>query len=72
MGGKGTVKTSGSWINFEAITNEYRILASVNLDTKVGKAVVDVLLPFGEMVPMQEIISDANFTDSVAACETKK
>ena len=72
MDGKGTVKTSGSWINFEAITNEYRILASVNLDNKVGKAVVDVLLPFGEMVPMQEIISDANFTDSIAACGTKK
>jgi hypothetical protein len=72
MSGKGVVKQSGQWISFEAITTQYRILASVNLDTKEGKAVVDVLLPFGEMVPMQEIISDANFTDNVAACGTKK
>lgn len=44
----------------------------VNLSTKEGKAVVEVLLPFGEMVPMQEIISDANFADTVAACGAKK
>ena len=44
----------------------------MNLSTKEGKAVVEVLLPFGEMVPMQEIISDANFADTVAACGAKK
>jgi hypothetical protein len=71
MSGTGTVKTSGSWINFEAITKEYRVLASVNLDTKTGKAVIDVFVPFGEMVPMQEIISEANFTDNVAVCGSK-
>jgi len=63
---------SSNLFTFEAITNEYRILASVNPDTKEGKAVVDVLLPFGEMIPMQEIISAANFNDNVAACGTKK
>jgi len=72
ISGKGIVKTSGSWINFEAIANEYRILASVSLDTKEGKAVVDVLLPFGDVTPMQEIISDTNFADNVAVCGAKK
>jgi hypothetical protein len=72
MGGTGRVTGSGPWLNFELIAKEYRILASVNLDTKNGKAVIDVFAPIGEMVPMQEIISDSNFADNVPVCGAKK
>ena len=72
MSGVGKATTSGPWLNFEAITKEYRILASVNLELKNGKAVVDVFSPFGEMVPMQEIISDGSFLDNVPQCGAKK
>ena len=34
--------------------------------------VIDVFAPFGEMVPMQEIISDGDFTDNVPVCGAKK
>jgi hypothetical protein len=72
IGGIGKVTVSGPWLNFEVTTNEYRILASVNLEVNTGKAVIDVFAAFGEMVPMQEIISDGNFTDNVPSCGAKK
>lgn len=72
MGGIGKVTSSGPWLNFEVIANEYRVLASVNLDLKTGKAVIDVFAPIGEMLPMQEIISDSNFLDNVPVCGAKK
>ena len=71
MGGVGQVTTSGPWLNFEVITNEYRIVASVNLDAKTGKAAIDIFVPIGEMIPMQEVISDSNFTDNVPVCGPK-
>jgi hypothetical protein len=76
MSGVGKVTRSGSWLNFEVITNEYRVLASINLDAKTGKAVIDIFAPIGAVsgvnVPMQEIISDSNFTDNVTVCGAKK
>jgi hypothetical protein len=72
MGGVGRVTRSGSWISFEVIAPEYRILASVNLDLKSGKAVIDVFEPIGEMAPMQEIISDPNFADNVPVCGARR
>ena len=72
MGGVGKVTTSGLWLNFEVITNEYRIMASVNLDAKTGKAAIDIFVPIGEMIPMQEVISDSHFTDNVPVCGAKK
>ena len=72
MGGTGRVTRSGPWLSFEVLANEYRVLASVNLDAKTGKAVIDVFVPIGEMVPMQEIISDSNFLINVPECGAKK
>ena len=71
MSGVGRVTRSGPWLSFEVLANEYRVLASVNLDLKTGKAVIDVFAPIGEMVPMQEIISDSNFLDNVPVCGAK-
>jgi hypothetical protein len=72
IGGVGQVTASGPWLNFEVITKEYRIMASVNLDAKTGKAAIDIFVPIGEMTPMQEVISDSNFTDNVPVCGAKK
>jgi hypothetical protein len=72
MSGTGKVTRTGPWLNFEVIATEYRILASVNLESKTAKAVIDVFAPIGEMAPMQEIISDNNFTDNVPACGAKR
>ena len=73
LGGFGKVTMSGAWLNFEVIATEYRILASVNLETKAAKAVIDVFAPVGEFAaPMQEVISDSNFADNVPACGAKK
>lgn len=71
MSGTGTVTRSGPWLNFEVIATEYRVLASVNLEAKTSKAIIDVFAPFGEMLPMQEIISDSNFADNVPVCGAK-
>lgn len=72
MSGVGKVTTSAPWLNFEATTNDYRVLASINLELKQGKAVVDVFSAFGEMAPMQEIISDSSFLDNVPQCGANK
>ena len=72
LSGVGKVTRTGPWINFEVIATEYRILASINLDSKTAKAVIEVFATVGEMAPMQEIISDNNFTDNVAACGPKR
>ena len=72
MSGTGRVSRTGPWLNFEALATEYRILASVNLDSKTAKAVIEVFAPIGEMAPMQEVISDNNFTDNVPACGAKR
>ncbi|HXI92490.1 MAG TPA: hypothetical protein VNO24_20975 [Blastocatellia bacterium] len=72
MGGVGQVTVSGPWLNFEVITNEYRIMASVNLDAKTGKAAIDIFVPIGDMTPMHEVILDSNFSDNVPVCGAKK
>ena len=72
MSGTGRVSRVGPWLNFEVLANEYRVLASVNLESKTSKAVIEVFAPIGEMAPMQEIISDSNFTDNVPACGPKR
>jgi hypothetical protein len=72
LGGFGKVTMTGPWLNFEVIATEYRILASVNLETKTAKGVIDVFAPVGDFgAPMQEVISDSNFTDNVPACGAK-
>lgn len=71
MSGVGRVTRTGNWLNFEVIATEYRVLASVNLESKTAKAVIEVFAPIGEMAPMQEVISDNNFTDNVPACGAK-
>jgi hypothetical protein len=68
MSGTGKVSRTGSWLNFEVFATEYRVVASVNLEFKTGKAAIDVFAPFGEMKPMQELISDSDFTDNVSVC----
>ncbi len=76
ISGVGKVTMAGPWLNFEVIATEYRILASVNLESKAAKAVIDVFAPVfgfvGEFVPMQEVISDSNFADNVPECGAKK
>jgi hypothetical protein len=72
MSGVIKVTRAGDWLNFEDLNAAYRVLASVNLSAKTGKAAIEVFVPFGEMPPMQEIISDSNFTDNVPACGAKK
>ena len=73
LSGVGKVTLAGPWLNFEVIATEYRILASVNVEAKTAKAVIDVFAPIGEIAaPMQEIISDSNFTDNVPVCGAKK
>lgn len=72
MSGVGKVTKSGPWLNFESIATEYRVLASVNLEVRTGKAIIEVFAPIGEMSPMQEIIGDNDFTDNVPACGAKR
>jgi hypothetical protein len=73
LGGVGKVTLAGPWLNFEVIATEYRILASVNLESRTAKAVIDVFAPVGDFAaPMQEVISDSNFADNDAVCGAKK
>jgi hypothetical protein len=71
LGGVGKVTKDGVWLSFEVIGAEYRVLASVNLAEKFGKAVIDVYAPMEGMKPMQEVISDNNLSDNVAVCGAK-
>jgi hypothetical protein len=72
MSGVGKVTRAGDWLNFEAFAAEYRVLASVNLTEKFGKAVIEVFVPMDGMKPMQELISDNNLGDNVPVCGAKK
>jgi hypothetical protein len=72
MSGVGKATRSGPWLNFEVFAPEYRIVASVNLEFKTGKAAIEVFAPVGEMKPMQELISDSDYSDNVSVCGAKK
>jgi hypothetical protein len=72
MSGVGKVTREGSSLSFEAFGAEYRVLVSVNLEEKSGKAVIDVFASMDGMKPMQEIISDNNLSDNVPVCGAKK
>jgi hypothetical protein len=72
LSGVGKVTREGSWLSFEVFTAEYRVLASVNLSEKFGKADIEVFAPIDGMKPMQESISDNNLSDNVMSCGPKK
>jgi hypothetical protein len=71
LSGVGKVTRQGDNLSFEVLANEYRVLASVNLAEKFGKAAIEVFVPMDGMKPMQEIISDNNLTDNIAVCGPK-
>jgi hypothetical protein len=73
--GRGKVTISGDLLYFEHITNEFRVLASVNLTAKEGKAAIEVFTPFeteaGEVPAMGEYITDHNLADNTTSCGPK-
>jgi hypothetical protein len=77
ISGLGRVTIDGDLLYFEHITSNYRVVASVNLVGKDGKAAIEVFTAFktatGGFVPvMQEYITDTNLTDNTTACGAKK
>ena len=76
ISGRGKVTITGDLLYFEHITNEYRVLASLNLAGKDGKAAIEVFTAFKTgtgMVPvMQEYITDTNLTDNTTQCGAKR
>lgn len=76
ISGRGKVTIAGDMLYFEHITNEYRVLASVNLATKEGKAAIEVFTTFkteaGVVPEMREYISDNNLADNTTECGAKK
>jgi hypothetical protein len=72
LSGTGKVTREGSWLSFEVLTAEYRVLASINLSEKSGKVDIEVFVPIDGIKPMQETISDNNLNDNVLFCGPKK
>lgn len=76
MSGRGNVTINGDLLYFEHITNEYRVVASVNLTGKDGKAAIEVFTAFktgtGVVPVMREYISDSNISDNTTDCGAKK
>ncbi len=72
MIGLGKVSIVGSLLNFEAITREYTVVASVDLETKQGKATVVMFESAGDKKLMEEFINDVNIDDNVAVCGPKR
>jgi hypothetical protein len=76
ISGRGKVTITGDMLYFEHITEAYRVLASVNLDAKEGKAAIEVFTPFkteaGEVPAMREYIGDNNLADNIPECGAKK
>jgi len=70
MSGTGRVTIDGPWLNFEVINPDYRVVASVNLEAKTGKAAIDLFSAVAPIAPV--VISDNNFLDNVPVCGAKK
>lgn len=75
ISGRGKVTITGDMLYFEHITDAYRVLASVNLTAKEGKAAIEVFTPFksdaGEVPAMREYIGDNNLADNTTECGAK-
>lgn len=70
--GTGTVKVEGVMVNFNCVTDQYRMLVTVNLFEGQGKAYLEINKMFshqGEFTPFVERWTDLNISNSVAECK---
>ena len=72
VSGTGIVTRVGNVLNLEAIGPEYRILASVDLVAKSGKAAIDMYDPATGQKLMQMDISDPDFTNNIPGCVARR
>ena len=71
LSGTGKVTRAGSLLNFEAMTRLYTVVATVDVESKQGKAAVVMFEPKGDRKLMEEFINDVNIADNVPACGAK-
>jgi hypothetical protein len=75
LSGVGRVKIDGCSVTFEDLQATYRVVASVNICDQQGKAAIEVFAPTktasGEVMPMQEYVSDNNLRDNTTECGAK-
>ena len=74
MSGVGVVRLDGCAVSFEDNEADHRVLASVNLCTQEGKALVERFGPVlsnAAFDPLKEMLSDKSLGDNTLSCAKK-